>query len=90
MMIEGSGSIPLTSGSGWLKNTWIRIRIRNTAFLSISFSSMISSSPERKVVHHLETADDKEMGPEVGQPGPELLQAGHQRVVQVMVHDEPE
>ncbi len=35
MMIEGSGSgsIPLTSGSGsWRpKNTWIRIRIRNTA-----------------------------------------------------------
>jgi hypothetical protein len=36
MMIEGSGSIPLTSGSGsWrLKNTWIRwIRIRNTGKL---------------------------------------------------------
>jgi hypothetical protein len=36
MMIEGSGSIPLTSGSGsgsWRpKNMWIRwIRIRNTA-----------------------------------------------------------
>ncbi len=33
MMIEGSGSgsIPLTSGSGWPKNMWIRIRIRNTA-----------------------------------------------------------
>jgi hypothetical protein len=34
MMIEGSGSIPLTSGSGsgsWRpKNMWIRIRIRNT------------------------------------------------------------
>ncbi len=33
MMIEGSGSgsIPLTSGSGWPKNMWIRwIRIRNT------------------------------------------------------------
>jgi len=36
MMIEGSGSIPLTSGSGsgrpkntWIR--WIRIRIRNTA-----------------------------------------------------------
>ncbi len=31
----GSGSIPLTSGSGWPKNMWIRwirIRIRNTAF----------------------------------------------------------
>ncbi len=33
MMIEGSGSIPLTSGSGRPKNMWIRwIRIRNTAF----------------------------------------------------------
>jgi hypothetical protein len=33
MMIEGSGSIPLTSGSGSgrPKNMWIRIRIRNTA-----------------------------------------------------------
>ncbi len=38
MMIDGSGSIPLTSGSGFgkPKNTWIRwirirIRIRNTA-----------------------------------------------------------
>ncbi len=30
-MIEGSGSIPLTRGSGRPKNTWIRIRIRNTA-----------------------------------------------------------
>jgi hypothetical protein len=38
MMIEGSGSIPMTSGSGsvsgrpknmWIR--WIRIRIRNTA-----------------------------------------------------------
>ncbi len=32
---SGSGSIPLTNGSGWPKNTWIRwirIRIRNTAF----------------------------------------------------------
>jgi hypothetical protein len=29
----GSGSIPLTSGSGWPKNLWIRwIRIRNTAW----------------------------------------------------------
>ncbi len=39
MMIEGSGSIPLTSGSGsgrpknmWIR--WIRIRIRNTGFNS--------------------------------------------------------
>jgi hypothetical protein len=28
MMIEGSGSIPLTNGSGMPKNMWIRIRIR--------------------------------------------------------------
>jgi hypothetical protein len=42
LMIEGSGSIPLTngSGSGRPKSTWtrvrirIRIRIRNTAFLN--------------------------------------------------------
>jgi hypothetical protein len=32
-MIEGSGSIPLTNGSGRPKNMWIRwIRIRNTVF----------------------------------------------------------
>jgi hypothetical protein len=30
---EGSGSIHLTSGSGWPKNIWIRwIRIRNTGY----------------------------------------------------------
>jgi hypothetical protein len=34
MMIEGSGSIPLTSGSGSGRpeNMWIQIRIRNTNF----------------------------------------------------------
>jgi hypothetical protein len=39
MMIEGSGSIPLTSGSGSgrPKNMWIRIRIRNTAALCTMF-----------------------------------------------------
>ncbi len=37
MMIEGSGSIPLTSGSGRPKNMWIRIR--NTAGYSIEYSS---------------------------------------------------
>jgi hypothetical protein len=43
-MIEGSGagpgSIPLTngSGSGRPKNTWIRIRIRNTAVKDAPFA----------------------------------------------------
>jgi hypothetical protein len=29
MMIEGSGSILLTSGSGWTKNMWIRNTVNN-------------------------------------------------------------
>ncbi len=38
LMIEGSGSIPLTNGSGsrMPKNMWIRIRICNTGFSSSS------------------------------------------------------
>jgi hypothetical protein len=43
-MIEGSGSIPLTSGSGslWPKNIWIRIRIRirNTGLWILLFTLM--------------------------------------------------
>jgi hypothetical protein len=44
MMIEGSGSIPLTngSGSGRPKNMWIRwIRIRNTDYLSYFFCAVM-------------------------------------------------
>jgi hypothetical protein len=36
-MIEGSGSVPLTNGSGWPKNIRIRrIRIRNTGYRILS------------------------------------------------------
>jgi hypothetical protein len=42
LMIEGSGSIPLTNGSGSRRpnNTWIRwIRIRNTALTGLEYRS---------------------------------------------------
>ena len=46
--------------------------------------------PERKVVHHLEAADHEEVRAEVVELAAKLLQAGHQGVVQVPVHNEPE
>ena len=63
MMIEGSGSgsragsgsesIPLTSGSGSgsrrPKNMWIRIRIRNTAFKSVSICERLPINQLKKL-----------------------------------------
>ncbi len=34
LIIEGSGSIPLTNRSGWPKNMWIRIRNTETIYLN--------------------------------------------------------
>jgi hypothetical protein len=49
-MVEGSGSIPLTSGSGsWrLKNMWIRIRIRITGCMEDTES--LSRIPDQDLV----------------------------------------
>jgi hypothetical protein len=70
MMIEGSGSIPLTSGSGSgrPKNMWIRwIRIRNTFLVTIRLSQINMPSlkfvvlPVTHVVLHIEGDDVDEL-----------------------------
>jgi hypothetical protein len=55
---EGSGSIPLTngSGSGRPKNTWIRwirIRIRNTAIYSTVGLNILSHTVHNKAASNL-------------------------------------
>jgi hypothetical protein len=50
-MIEGSGSVSLTNGSGWPKNILIlhiRIRIRNTAYLYVLHYRMVAMQTHEK------------------------------------------
>ncbi len=74
LMIEGSGygtgSIPLTNGSGSRrpKNTWIRIRIRNTAFQQ--FHEFITSVPDP---HWLQSGSDSSIFPQCGYASAQIL-----------------